>query len=100
MAYYLILELRMPEQENNYPSRCLEVGLGCEECTTSSAREVAQVCKGLRGKAVAQLFVQIYNDPACARMHAHFSAAYREASVETLRRPAVVEIRQAIAAVA
>jgi hypothetical protein len=86
--------------ENNYPSRCLEVGLGCEECTASSAREMARLCQGLRGKAIAQLFVQIHTDPACARMHAHFSAAYREASGETPRRAAVVEIGMAIAAVA
>ncbi len=96
----MILELRMSEYENNYPSMCLDVGLGCEECTTSSAREMARLCTGLRGKAVAQLFVQIYTDPACAQMHAHFAAAYREASEEVPRKPAVVEIRRVIAAVA
>jgi hypothetical protein len=90
----------MSEYENNYPSMCIEVGLGCEECTASTARELARVCTGLRGKAVAQLFVQIYTDPACARMHAHFSAAYREASDEAPRKSTVLEIRHGIAAVA
>jgi hypothetical protein len=84
----------------NYPAICEEVGLGCEECTTSSAREVARVCKGLRGKAVAQLFVQIHSYPACARMHGHFSAAYRAASEEIPRKGAVPEIGLVIAAVA
>ncbi len=97
----MILELRMSEYENNYPNSCLEVGLGCEECTTSSAREMARLCTGLRGKAVAQLFVQIHSDPACARMHAHFAAAYRDASEEVPRKPPMVEIsRRVIAAVA
>ena len=66
--------------ENNYPRICLEVGLTCETCTAQTAREVAAVCKGLRGKAVGQLFVQIHPHPACARMHAQFAAQYREAS--------------------
>jgi hypothetical protein len=82
------------------PNICLEVGLGCAACTSSSAREVARLVKGLRGKAIAQLFVQIHSYPECARMHAHFAAAYMEASIETPRKPAVVEIRHAISAVA
>jgi hypothetical protein len=28
------------------------------------------------------MFVQIYTDPACARMHIHFSEEYMAASVE------------------
>jgi hypothetical protein len=40
------------------------------------------VCKGLRGKAVAQLFVQIYTNSACSPMHSHFAAEYRDASTE------------------
>lgn len=28
---------------------------------------------------IGQLFVQIYTDPACARMHRHFAEAYVEA---------------------
>jgi hypothetical protein len=90
----------MSEYENNYPKICLEVGLGCQECTTSSARELAQVCKGLRGKAVSQLFVQIHVYQACAPMHAHFAAAYQAASIESLRKPVVSELGLAIAAVA
>jgi hypothetical protein len=84
----------------NYPNICEEVGLGCEECTSSTAREVARVCKGLRGKAVAQLFVQIHSYPACAQMHANFAAAYRAASEEIPRKPAVPEFGLAIAAMA
>lgn len=68
---------------NNYPQICSEVGLTCESCTSSSARDLAAICKGLRGKAVGQLFVQIYPSPACAPMHAHFAACYREAAVES-----------------
>jgi hypothetical protein len=33
------------------------------------------------------MFVQIYTDPACARMHVHFSEEYMMASVE---RPGVM----------
>lgn len=70
----------MSEYENNYPSACLEVGLTCEECTSHTAGEVARLCKGLRGKMVGQMFVQLYPDPACSRMHVHFAQAYHEAS--------------------
>jgi len=31
---------------------------------------------------IGQLFVQIYTDPACSRMHEHFAGAYLEASCE------------------
>ncbi|MSV34865.1 MAG: hypothetical protein EXQ47_04615 [Bryobacterales bacterium] len=54
----------------------------CETCTAATARNLAAVCKGLRGKAVAQLFVQIYPHSACSPMHSHFAAKYREASAE------------------
>ena len=73
--------------ENNYPNVCLEVGLTCESCTAETARQVAAVCKGLRGKMLGQLFVQIHPHSACARMHAHFADCYREASGE---RPAMM----------
>ena len=65
--------------DNNYPRICLEVGLTCETCTAGTARHLAAVCKGLRGKMIGQLFVQIHPHPACAAMHKHFAARYREA---------------------
>jgi hypothetical protein len=66
--------------EDDYPRRCVEVGLACETCVGESARHLAAVCKGLKGKMIGQLFVQIYPRSACARMHAHFAEAYRQAS--------------------
>jgi hypothetical protein len=68
--------------QDNYPGICFESGLTCEVCTEHTASQLAQVCKGLRGKAIGQLFVQIHPHSACARMHAHFAASYREASAE------------------
>jgi hypothetical protein len=65
---------------NNYPQICFEAGLTCQECTSETARKLAQVCKGLRGKAVGQLFVQIHVHSACAPMHSHFAQCYREFS--------------------
>ena len=65
---------------NNYPQLCFEVGLTCRACTEATARQLAQVCKGLRGKMVGQLFVQIYPNRACSPMHAHFAEAYRVSS--------------------
>jgi hypothetical protein len=83
---------------NTYPRICHEVGLDCETCTESTARNLAKVCTGLRGKMIGQLFVQIYSDPACARMHAHFTEAYLAASGE---RPVVMAAgMSAMAAVA
>lgn len=66
--------------DDSYPRICVESGLTCEVCTEATASQLAMVCKGLRGKAIGQLFVQIHPHSACARMHAHFSASYREAS--------------------
>lgn len=68
--------------ENNYPSLCIEVGLTCEQCTAATARELAMVCKGLRGKMIGQLFVQVHPHAACSPMHAHFAGVYQEASRE------------------
>lgn len=59
---------------------CRESGLDCESCTAQTATELARTCQGLRGKMVAQLFVQLYPEPACSRMHGHFAAAYKAAS--------------------
>ena len=64
----------------DYPRICSEVGLDCESCTSGSARELAAICKGLRGKAIGQLFVQIHPHAACSRMHAHFAQSYFAAS--------------------
>jgi hypothetical protein len=65
---------------SDYPRLCVEVGLDCETCVSGTARELASACKGLRGKMVGQMFVQLYPDPACSRMHAHFAEAYRVAN--------------------
>ncbi len=68
--------------EDGYPQLCFDVGLTCESCTTGTAQQLAAVCKGLRGKMIRQLFVQIHPHPACERMHAHFTASYLVASSE------------------
>lgn len=87
----------MQEYSDSYPNVCIEVGLTCEACTSNTAREVARVCKGLRGKMMGQMFVQLYPDPACSSMHSHFAQAYRDASA----REAVPEtFHMGIAAVA
>jgi hypothetical protein len=69
--------------ENDYPRLCHQTGLTCHECTKETARQLAQACKGLRGKMIGQLFVQIHPHQACARMHAHFAESYRTAMIET-----------------
>lgn len=74
---------------NNYPQLCLSVGLTCETCTADAARQVALVCKGLKGKMIGQLFVQLYPHPACARMHAHFAESYRSGPLEDRAMSAV-----------
>jgi hypothetical protein len=68
--------------ESEFPRLCIEVGLSCQSCTRETARQTAAVCKGLRGKAVGQLFVQLYPNSACSSMHSHFAACYQEASME------------------
>ena len=76
---------------NTYPEMCREVGLDCQTCTDGTARNSAKICKGLKGTAIGQLFVQIHSDPACAAMHGHFVKAYLEASIK--RMPVISERR-------
>ncbi|MEQ1887071.1 MAG: hypothetical protein ABL967_18560 [Bryobacteraceae bacterium] len=78
------------------PSVCSEAGLACETCVASTARQLAGVCKALKGKMIGQMFVQLYTEPACARMHGVFAEAYRSAELElaeiqTPQKPAVME---------
>ena len=75
---------------DNFPQICSEVGLTCESCTAETARHLAAVCKGLNGKMVAQLFVQIYPNSACAPMHRRFAAHYREASAALIETVAAL----------
>jgi hypothetical protein len=70
----------MFEYGDRTQASCRESGLDCESCTAQTATELARTCKGLRGKMVAQLFVQLYPEPACSKMHAHFASVYRSAS--------------------
>jgi hypothetical protein len=88
----------MTEYEQSYPAVCIEVGLTCEACTSHTAGEIARFCKGLQGKALGQMFVQIYPNPACSPMHAHFARAYQDASPRPVRSETT--IRRGIAAVA
>jgi hypothetical protein len=87
----------MKGYENSYPSACVEVGLGCEECTSNTARQVAKICKGLRGKMLGQMFVQLYPDPACSRMHAHFAQAYCDAAPKPVRAETYSAVIAAVA---
>jgi hypothetical protein len=77
--------------ESDYRRTCSEAGLNCESCTRATAHQLAAICKGLRGKMIAQLFVQIYPNSACAPMHGHFATCYLDAStvhvVSTQPRP-------------
>ena len=65
---------------DTFPQICSDAGLVCESCIAGTARELASVCKGLRGKTIGQLFVQIHPNSACAPMHKRFAMRYREAS--------------------
>lgn len=85
---------------NNYPQLCFEVGLTCQSCTDGTARALAQTCKGLRGKAIGQLFVQIHPHPACSSMHSHFAERYRAHSHPEAQMEAVPRKPAAMAAVA
>lgn len=75
------------------PEICREVGLTCKRCTEDSARSLAGVCKGLRGKAITQLFHQIYPVAACAPMSAHFGRAYKAAAAQAESDVPVLDIR-------
>jgi hypothetical protein len=70
----------MNTPNDSFPQICSEVGVFCESCVSGTARELASVCKGLTGKMMGQLFVQIHPNSACAPMHKRFTMRYREAS--------------------
>jgi hypothetical protein len=72
----------MNNEREQVPGICQEVGLSCKRCTEDSATSLAAVCKGLRTKAVKQLFHQIYPQPACTPMSSYFAKSYRAASEE------------------
>jgi hypothetical protein len=86
------------EAMNTYPGMCRDVGLDCQTCIEGTSRNLAKICKGLKGTAIGQLFVQIHSDQACAAMHGHFVKAYLEASIK--RVPVISERRLALTAVA
>ena len=86
---------------DDYPRICSETGLTCESCTKTTAQQLAAVCKGLAGRVIGQLFVQIYTHSACAPMHSHFAACYKEASgsqalVRQVPPPARLPVRRDI----
>lgn len=87
----------MPGYEESYPNACVEVGLTCEDCTSRTAGEVARLCKGLRGKMLGQMFVQLYPHPACSPMHGHFAQAYRDASPREAQRETKLYVISAVA---
>jgi hypothetical protein len=87
----------MPAYEESYPDVCIEVGLNCQECTSHTAHQVAQVCKGLRGKMLGQMFVQLYPHPACSPMHGNFAQAYRDASPREAQRETSLRVVTAVA---
>jgi hypothetical protein len=75
----MTIQLMPRSAEQDLPDICIQEGLDCHACTSSTARELARACPSLPGKLITQLFVQIHTYPACARMHANFSRAYSEA---------------------
>lgn len=79
----------MSEFRTPSPERCSEVGLGCSQCTEHTASQLAQICKGLQAKTVAQLFVQIYPARGCAPMQAHFVQAYGASAPDQIERRGV-----------
>src|SRR5258708_1917784 len=72
--------LPMNTNTGDFPRECEAEGLSCQTCTSQTASQLAAICKGLRGKAIGQLFVQLYPHSACAPMHRQFAESYRQAS--------------------
>jgi hypothetical protein len=94
----------MSASPGSMPDLCIQEGLDCTSCTSSTARELARACPGLPTRLVAQLFVQIHVHAACTRMHRNFTKVYADAleSARPLAKPAASEmgLRLGAAAVA
>lgn len=86
----------MNNEREQYPGICQEVGLSCKSCTEDAAASLAAVCKGLRTRAVTQLFHQIYPHSACAPMSFHFARSYRAASREETSLPERLPVRKEV----
>ena len=86
----------MNNELEQYPGICQEVGLSCKCCTEDAAASLAAVCKGLRAKAVTQLFHQIYPHAACAPMSTHFARCYRAASQNEVSVPERLPARREV----
>ena len=86
----------MNNEREQYPGICREVGLNCKRCTEDTAASLAAVCKGLRPKAVTQLFHQIYPQRACAPMGSHFARCYRAASQGEVSLPERLPARKEV----
>ncbi|HSP66167.1 MAG TPA: hypothetical protein VLN48_00480, partial [Bryobacteraceae bacterium] len=87
----------MTDHEQSYPAVCREVGLTCQACISHTASEIARTCKGLQGKMLGQMFVQLYPNPACSPMHARFAQAYRDASPRPVRSATALHSIAAVA---
>lgn len=76
---------------DTYPTLCINVGLSCETCVSTTARDLALVCKGLQGPMISRTFVHIYPDAACSPMVTYFGNCYTKAS-QAMRKSVVAEM--------
>ena len=65
-------EARLPE--------CVEVGLLCEDCVSSSASTIAIFCGGLGRDGIGAAFRLLYYKPECQSMHSAFHFHYIQAT--------------------
>jgi len=61
---------------DHHPDTCSTLGLECGSCMRNAAASVAQICGGLDGRAIQQIFVQLYPSSGCRPMAATFEAEY------------------------
>jgi len=62
------------------PETCSTLGLECGSCMRKAAASVAQICGGLDGHAIQQIFLQLYPSTGCRPMASTFESVYRELS--------------------
>lgn len=64
----------------NSPEACAAVGLDCGTCIHRAAANLAHICPGVEPGSLQQLFVQLYQSPACQVHMYAFERAYLEAA--------------------
>jgi hypothetical protein len=74
----------------------MDEGLDCGTCVEVASRNLAAVCRELKGKALEHVFLQLHSKRSCRKMFRAYEASYQahvEASLVQIAEPSVLSRR-------